>query len=1367
MVSAGNPVSLEVVYVDTNLYLGKIIPVEDKINLLSEQMNMVYSEAIAGKADSFDFRWKYAKENESGVINTNEMQHYPEGDGQTRLLLGRKGASLSQQVNRMFTLQYRARPGSIAEALVGTNWSDCTDMALAEGWATRVLNALTPFEQRMEDLYDNAVETDVSMVQQAGPPYEGDVALNMNNMTDIGLLQLYTTLQNLLAKGFESDTNAINAAAQKQLLLAASRLNDLYMVLGDEAYVDAMDPTIQYGYNMTAAGTSLDIDFDTHAGSLFCFENQVSSLLEEELALLRGRDGAAFCQNGMQPPVTDTPYFNRLPWNFTKGLMAGEVAYAMNYNIQGANQAIIDENTAAELYPQGHGDAWGYYQMALRQYMNLMRNPHYTLGPGATAMDLGGNPVNINYYDQNKCAESAAALARTGSEILRRVRRKAYAEDSDSVFPGLYDSNSNRAWGVGEWAARVGEGACLNWILANSMLPGDEAGGEMTQSSLSTNITRASATGLGALKSAYVNLQREIDNADSRLNPLGLTDGSIPFDINPNAIDAGQTHFEQILARAEQSVANAAQSLENAQKFSLTSRRNQENGNSLADELANEEAAWTRRLIEIYGYPFSDDIGPGKTYAQGYEGPDLFHWMYMDLEDYYVSDPLMISDFTYDMKTETMTIHNEYVEGFAVAAGFFGAADAGFDMLAGQILKEIKGETISGDLQESAISRMVKMAMQIGEYVAAVEEMYDITESPDTSPTITFHVNGEGIPIKPSHWSGMRRAEGELQAACADFLNNYGMVSIKTNAVNRALAKMKFTYASVDTGINLMIAKQVFSYLNDASSAIKSSTEATVAKLQAKAQQSLDNIDAKNKTGEEMGDLQVIVGFSDSVNAPQVFTSATLQSLAAVKQTLASIDAAVKKAQLEIIAIINSFAQTTLAKVNLVYEVKEKLEGYRSQITSATVAAQAAITEYESLLIELQQAQQKIFTLQAEAERVQEARERVRTLRAQQVASLRYADMLFRVFQNDAIRQYQSLFDLAARQTYLAAQAYAYETAMSPTDQQLDPEYQFLNRIIQARTIGSLDENGNPIASGDIGDGGLANVLARLKANWAVLDGRLGFNNPETETGRFSLRQELFRILPGVDGDEAWRRTLRQYWVEDLYTVPEFSAYCIPFASSEKQAEPALVIPFSTDITFGRNFFGRELAGGDNAYDSSHFATKIRSLGIWFSNYNNGTNFNGMANNPRVYLLPVGLDIMRTPDKLAQEAFSDDGSSLCAWNVLDQALDVPYPLSETELNDSSWIPLLTSGASEMCRIRRYPSMRAYHDAGEVDDSEMISNARLIGRSVWNTRWLLIIPAGTLNTDRDKGLDYFIDGVDGNGGVSDIKLMFKTYSHAGN
>ena len=90
----------------------------------------------------------------------------------------------------------------------------------------------------------------------------------------------------------------------------------------------------------------------------------------------------------------------------------------------------------------------------------------------------------------------------------------------------------------------------------------------------------------------------------------------------------------------------------------------------------------------------------------------------------------------------------------------------------------------------------------------------------------------------------------------------------------------------------------------------------------------------------------------------------------------------------------------------------------------------------------------------------------------------------------------------------------------------------------------------------------------------------------------------------------------------------------------------------------------------------------------------------------------------------------------------------------------------------MAEIRRFSSFRAYHDNNLnptgtapdndlVDLDELVYDTRLVGRSVWNTRWMLIIPGATLNFDPDKGLDDFIAN------VSDIKLFFQTYGYSGN
>src|SRR5215471_7518399 len=57
---------------------------------------------------------------------------------------------------------------------------------------------------------------------------------------------------------------------------------------------------------------------------------------------------------------------------------------------------------------------------------------------------------------------------------------------------------------------------------------------------------------------------------------------------------------------------------------------------SLADFQAGvvaQELAYNNELIELYGTPYPDDMGPGKTYPQNYNGPDLLHYTYVENPD--------------------------------------------------------------------------------------------------------------------------------------------------------------------------------------------------------------------------------------------------------------------------------------------------------------------------------------------------------------------------------------------------------------------------------------------------------------------------------------------------------------------------------------------------------------------------------------------------------------------------------------------------------------------------------------------------------------------------------------------------------------
>ena len=193
--------------------------------------------------------------------------------------------------------------------------SPWTPPQLAEGWVKRVMKKINLFDQRVKDFHKTDADTVASMIAQAGRAYEGDVALSdePEYLKRVGLIELYQTLLNR-ALALSVDADPPDPSLRDAVLFAANRLASLYMLLGNEAYADSADPTVGFG---TQSG-----QYGAMASSIFAFQNQMDTLLDEELALLEGRDDAGI-----------RPFYNRLPWNFT--IADGEVAYRQVYNITG------------------------------------------------------------------------------------------------------------------------------------------------------------------------------------------------------------------------------------------------------------------------------------------------------------------------------------------------------------------------------------------------------------------------------------------------------------------------------------------------------------------------------------------------------------------------------------------------------------------------------------------------------------------------------------------------------------------------------------------------------------------------------------------------------------------------------------------------------------------------------------------------------------------------------------------------------------------------------------------------------------------------------------------------------------------------
>lgn len=1401
MVDPGDPIDMAVIYIQTNLFAGRIDIIESK-NPLDKYMTLRHISDFAGEPQNWEFQWQWAEPENGRAPATNSTRWTMLIDtepGRYTTVFGSSGEfGLADNYVRC---RYRALDNQV-KTVVGTNWSEYTDPVLCEGWIKRVLKAINPYDQRIRDYMNYSLNMQLSMIQQAGQPYSGDIPLNLDALNEYGLIPIYqTVLEQSRGLSIDAtlDPTSIKSSVCLALLLAAGRLNDLYMVLGNEAYADAMNPSISLGTDPVGS---------MEASSIFAFQNIVPTLLDEELALLRGRD----CTAGVNPPPDEFPIYNRLPWNLTADITHGQPAYILNYGIsdlKGDQNGVVDAMDAAKLFPQGHGDAWGHYLSAVKSYYYLWRHRNFTWFPQLEGIRVGTVEVTMSALHEVKFAAAAAAKARTGVATLERTYARVYEEGSPAPWAIQRDTQPDRSWGVGEWGARVGMGAYFDWVMANALLPDISTG----RTNPVEVIDRTTVPELTQIVLAAGDVQQLVDMADRGVNPLGLAPGAVPFDISPAEIDLGKTHFEQAYGKAQEAL-RIARGVYDRIQACTAAIRDQNEQRELDTVVLEQEQAYERQLIDIYGYPYQEDIGPGKLYPEGYLGPDLAHYNYINRYDYFGRIPL-------DGATIETALVVPRINGVArVAAGTIlprpPPAEAGLtieDILLfvdskwadeWEAFKEDYGEVMEGvektreGLEGLGISELVTFydevygtytnassavigAMEdvisffdgaigapvdeidqfISEWVGPETELRDVNINvPDilyATNHLIFWVGADGLPTKPADYVSNRRAEGEIQVALSQYVLHLRELS---EALNRS--------------------RDLYQKMLNADEAFRSTVSAQLSAYYAEVN-SLDNLNTLQQTIEVVNKSIALVNKvydtgMEIYEALDAAIPAVMGMAFDVKAAIAGIERAIT-AGVNAANLVQKLAnQEQIVSTERDIEINQRiieLNGEGDAIAAQSYAkAQEVIQaarDYLQSLDPLDVAMQKAETARMQYSRaiaagdmIQIEREQARRIWATDLTGRRYRNMAYQIMRNDDLVRFDQTFAMARRYVYLAAKAYDYETGLLRHDGAVGaPGREFLSQIVRARALGRFTSDGTPLPGGNTGEPGLADIMARMSANWSVLDGRLNFNNPQVETGTFSLRKELFRIPNGGAFDRSWRDILATCKVADVRSIQEYRTHCLPF-NPTAAAEPALVIPFSTTINFRENFFGLPLAAGDNAYDSTHFATKVRGIGVWFSNYQNTT----LANQPRVYLVPLGQDRLRVPDGV--------GETIRSWSILDQALPIPYPLSNESWMRPDWNVRTDVLGGEFFVRRRLPSMRAYHDSG-FNLSEMTTNSRLIGRSVWNTRWLLIIPGGTLLADADKGIEQFIRGrelapgsetYDGEG-VTDIKLQFLTYSYSGN
>jgi hypothetical protein len=1210
--------------------------------------------------------------------------------------------------DRWFTMRYR--PKASAGNVLGTPWSRWMPPQFNEGWVKRVLAAINPFEQRVKDLYNNAANTDVSVITQAGTRWEGDLALTMDNINSAGLIGIYETVLNR-AKSMSIDANTNDPDTNNALILAAGYLNDLYTLLGNEAFADAANPTIS-------------LDGGLVNSSRYSFEGQVASSLDEELALLRGRD------DSVSPGVGTAPFYNRLVWNYTRGINSGEAIYATNYNIKektGSSTAngVVDESDAQNMFPQGHGDAYGHYLTALTGYYRLLNNVNFTWSPRAEAVTVLGQPVTVDFQDERKFAASASSLASTAQQVVALTYRQNYKDDPAAGWTQYSDqtgTNSQtgvtRHWGLDEEVSRSTQGALVHWAMGNALLPDVDHYHTGVQ-----KIDRTTVPELASLAAVADSFQTTIDNANARLNPLGLSSGSIAFDIDPYYASSlgqelagngyqGASHFEQIYDRALRSMNNAAGAFNQAAVMSGSLRDQNNTLDDYTTDIAMQESAYVNQLIDIFGRPYSGDIGAGKLYAQDYVGPDFNHWFIVDRP-----------------------------------AGLVDTA--------------------------STVRVTVREAKGINYF--RPDPIKNVVLDYDTDPEIVE----KSVTVNPSQfiqfsdtWTstlGSRAETGELQSALLETQQSWLALKEAGEGFQKNLAQLKHY-------------KELF---DDIVVSQKDSIKAVTDK-----QKEILNLERLIRDREITGEIFDTAAYYHTEQSkaiaeafPDIVGLFAADPAAPMKAMAINIGAGLSFSSKLIAGSMRASARTQ--QTNML-DKEQQLEKILRNLDSGLEVVQLGyeydnlyreatvnMTSLMQLAINHQRALQQVSNVIAKGNRVLAEREIFRKRAAAVIQGYRTKDLTFRVFRNEALEQYRSLFDLASRYTYLAAKAYDYETGLLGTTQ----GQRVFDRVVASRSLGDLTGGVPQSTVSTLGDAGLAGTMAQLNADFSVAEGRLGINNPDYNGTVFSLRRELFRLLyddssgsESTDGDEAWQQTLEQHMVSDLLSDADVAIHCRNIKKPDGTAVPGIIIPFSSTVQHGQNFFGLDLAPRDHAFSATSYATKISNAGMVFKGYigmdnsiSGGVETTGensslaLSASPYVYLIPCGNDMMRSPPL-------GDNDFVRSWSVQDQALPLPYNLGAVDFNNSQFFNANGTLSEQPWIVRRHQAFRAVGDPalfeGGSPPLEFSSN-RLIGRSAWNTRWKIVIPAYTLLKNEQDGLNRFAAS------VKDIQLYLRTYSHSGN
>jgi len=747
--------------------------------------------------------------------------------------------------------------------------------------------------------------------------------------------------------------------------VAQKALNELFafeMLLGNEAFSDAMDPTVGEG----ALGESISLD---EVPGIFAFRGVpgINSLLDEELALLRGReivlpasantplnDDPAANPNGNYPQfgaATRAAIYNRLRPNATTTL--GSIGYRSNYGFANTTTDAL----ASEAFPQGHGDSYGYYLTATKAYVDVfgaaretpvppefalslvesLQVPEGSVDCGtldcAEVMDDDGITHHVGFQSVRNMAAAMSSRARAVNRIVDLTFRRDYREDTDTL---LTDSDTARAWGMVDWARRGGVGAYFDWAVLNHLLPVPAVDAEDQIES----VHRQRMDEVRLLASSVDEMQERVDAAGAGLNPLGLVPNVVPFRIiQPGQLlnflqggsSAGQSHYGIVRNAAVEAIKNARGILMRANNALNRLRGNESAFTDFEDQVRQSDTGLTDRLIEIFGLPSpsdpsdndgEDNDGDGVQLTAGVNDPD---------DDFIEAGCDGACAGSPDLRNSLVDTQTQDELGWAdrVAVGQVQLA-----------MFELRMAALRAEVAEQALSNLEALIQAKAENVALVRQ--EAVESLEI------------------------RAD-----ACAELKN------------------------VIDRKEELAKAREQRGFLSRIGGLITSMAACAAS--------------------------SGVAGCGPAIKSSLGFVGEALANLAAGSDPPSGINNEFDASREEL--RINCWQTASLANISN----DQTIRALEIELEDLIRRTPQAILELVVVETQARQAFAIVRKNFQEGLRLVEERERMRRVQTDKLTDFRFRDLAFRTFRNQALEQYGAFFDLAGRYVMLAARAFAYE----------------------------------------------------------------------------------------------------------------------------------------------------------------------------------------------------------------------------------------------------------------------------------------------------------------------------------------------------